>query len=103
MILDGTQPTLTQVPPMVPRSISVTCRALLDGLQCCRHRGPAAADHGDLQRALAAAALVGGTHPAARLVEQPSAVVGRRGIGEHRFVAQASHGGGRCVPALCLG
>jgi hypothetical protein len=24
MILDGTQPTLTQVPPMVPRSISVT-------------------------------------------------------------------------------
>jgi hypothetical protein len=24
MILDGTQPTFTQVPPMVPRSISVT-------------------------------------------------------------------------------
>ena len=72
-------------------------RALLDGLQCCRHRGSTAADHGDLQRALAAAALVGGTHPAAHLVEQPSAVVGRRGIGEHRFVAQASHGGGQCV------
>ncbi len=49
MILDGTQPTLTQVPPMVPRSISVTVRALLDGLQCCRHRGPAAANDGDMQ------------------------------------------------------
>jgi hypothetical protein len=24
MILDGTQPTLTQVPPIVPRSMSVT-------------------------------------------------------------------------------
>ena len=29
MILDGTQPTLTQVPPIVPRSMSVT-RAAFD-------------------------------------------------------------------------
>ncbi len=34
---------------MVPRSISVTCRALLDGLQRRRHRGPTAANDGDMQ------------------------------------------------------
>jgi hypothetical protein len=36
---------------MVPRSISVTVRALLDGLQRRRHRGPAAANDGDMQPA----------------------------------------------------
>ncbi|EGJ83574.1 hypothetical protein SF274771_4116 [Shigella flexneri 2747-71] len=69
MILDGTQPTLTQVPPMVPRSISVTACALLDGLQRRCHRGPAAADDGDMQCA-AATRLVVSAQQIAHLVEQ---------------------------------
>ena len=72
-------------------------RALLDGLQRRRHRSAAATDHGDLQLALAVAALVGAPHTVAHLVEQPSAVVRRWGIGEHRLVAESGHSGSQRV------
>jgi hypothetical protein len=76
---------LTQVPPMVPRSISVTFAPSSTALST------AAADHGDVQLALAVAALVSGPHLAAYLVEQPDMVLGRRGIGKRRLVAEFGH------------
>ena len=72
-------------------------RALLDGLQCCRHRGSTATNDDDLQRAFVATGLISGPYPAAHLVEQAGAVVRRWRIGKRCLVAQSGHGGSQRI------
>lgn len=62
--------------------------ALIDGLQGRRHRGPAAADHGDMQCTAITA------QPLAHLAKPTASDRSWWGIGECRTIAERGHGGG---------
>jgi hypothetical protein len=94
MILDGTQPTLTQVPPMVPRSISVTCAPCSTAFSAAAIAAPPLPMTTCNGRSLPLG-LSAPIQP--HLVEQAGAVVRRWRIGKRCLVAQSGHGGSQRI------
>ncbi len=71
--------------------------ALLDGLQCCRHCCPAAADHGDMELSTIPASLVITAQPFAHLAEQSAARRSHGRIGKRSPIAESGHGSGQRI------